>query len=320
MFDLKFIANIILTLITLTQPIFYDSFIRNLIVQLCIFIPVACIPAFLTKKMWFVDIAWPCGLTAIAVQILFFFPAPSTWHRTFIGVCYLFQGGRMFLGALGMVFRGVWSLQKPDLPRYQYAKDKFAKKGMNLDLNIQIDVLTQCFANIVTLNLPAFVIGLNPDNNIHFVEVILMVLWLTSLYLENKADMTKKAWLVKSTPQDRTTKVCDVGMWSWCRHPNYFFEWMTWIIYVSMSLFHIWFYGLGLSVAIKSLISLQLLFIPVVMYNCLVYWTGAKPAEHFSVQKRPGYAKYIETTPCFFPRQLLSLLGISYKPKAQKSS
>lgn len=48
----------------------------------------------------------------------------------------------MFLGALGMVAKGVWSLKKPDLPRYQYAKDRFAKKGLNVDLNIQIDVLT----------------------------------------------------------------------------------------------------------------------------------------------------------------------------------
>mmetsp|Transcript_52545 Transcript_52545/g.122911 ORF Transcript_52545/g.122911 Transcript_52545/m.122911 type:complete len:87 (+) Transcript_52545:727-987(+) len=37
------------------------------------------------------------------------------------------------------------------------------------------------------------------------------------------------------------------------------------------------------------------------MYFCLVYYTGARPAEHFSKQKRPDYAKYQQTTNCFFP-------------------
>jgi len=28
--------------------------------------------------------------------------------------------------------------------------------------------------------------------------------------------------------EDKINQVCNVGLWSCCRHPNYFFEWMVW--------------------------------------------------------------------------------------------
>jgi steroid 5-alpha reductase family enzyme len=31
-------------------------------------------------------------------------------------------------------------------------------------------------------------------------------------------------------------RVCDVGLWSWSRHPNYFFEWCVWIGYAAYGL------------------------------------------------------------------------------------
>jgi hypothetical protein len=36
-------------------------------------------------------------------------------------------------------------------------------------------------------------------------------------------------------------------------------------------------------------------------YDCLVYWTGAAPAEQQSVGKRPEYREYQRTTPVLFP-------------------
>ena len=40
-----------------------------------------------------------------------------------------------------------------------------------------------------------------------------------------------------------------------------------------------------------------------VMYTTLVYYTGAVPAEYYSVQKRPEYKEYQRTTSMFFPKK-----------------
>merc|ERR1712135_42949 len=40
---------------------------------------------------------------------------------------------------------------------------------------------------------------------------------------------------------------------------------------------------------------------PLAMYVCLVHWTGATPAEFFSMENRPDYARYCEKVNCFFP-------------------
>ena len=37
------------------------------------------------------------------------------------------------------------------------------------------------------------------------------------------------------------------------------------------------------------------------MYQCLVNYTGAKPAEYYTVQKRPDYANYQKMVNMFVP-------------------
>jgi steroid 5-alpha reductase family enzyme len=49
------------------------------------------------------------------------------------------------------------------------------------------------------------------------------------------------------------------------------------------------------------LLGLGLLSVSRFMYTTLVRYTGAVPAEFYSVQKRPEYKTYQETTNMFFP-------------------
>ena len=96
-------------------------------------------------------------------------------------------------------------------------------------------------------------------------------------------------------------QVCNVGLWKYCRHPNYFAEWMVWnglIIAAIPS----WLSLKGAeSEPVWFLLGLGLLMASKLMYSTLVYTTGAVPSEYYSVQKRPDYKEYQQQTNRFFP-------------------
>ena len=48
-------------------------------------------------------------------------------------------------------------------------------------------------------------------------------------------------------------------------------------------------------------ITWGLIMISWMMYQCLVNYTGAKPAEYYTVQKRPDYANYQKMVNMFVP-------------------
>ncbi len=96
-------------------------------------------------------------------------------------------------------------------------------------------------------------------------------------------------------------KVCDVGLWKYTRHPNYFAEWMVWNGLVIAAIPSWWALMTKESLPIWILLGLGLLFVSRIMYLSLVYLTGAVPSEYYSLQKRPDYAAYKERVNMFFP-------------------
>ncbi len=86
--------------------------------------------------------------------------------------------------------------------------------------------------------------------------------------------------------------VCDVGLWRWSRHPNYFFEWLVWMAYAVMAIDFSGAYLWGwLS-----------LFGPVSMYWLLVYVSGIPPLETLMLKSRgDAYRHYQAATSAFFP-------------------
>ena len=71
--------------------------LTNLIAQVCTFVVLGQLPSALSGVMAWVDLAWPSGLVALALQTKLCSKGGwlSNWRATVGALLYLFQGGRM---------------------------------------------------------------------------------------------------------------------------------------------------------------------------------------------------------------------------------
>ena len=266
--------------------------------QLVLFLLVVCLPIWRTGRMSYVDIAWPWGL--VLLGIISFFLSEGYWPRSLIvSAIVVLVGLRMGLGALKMWWSG---LLKKELPRYQYQRIRWADEGKNnTALALQVDAISQGLANASFLALPVFIIASNSSQQIFLLELLGFVIWILAFAMESAADFQKLRFLQKMRAAGKKRQVCNVGLWKYCRHPNYFAEWMVWNgllvaaipSWLSLRDFE--------SDGVWLLLGLGLVFASRAMYVTLVYSTGAVPSEYFSTQKRPDYAGYQQQTNRFFP-------------------
>ncbi len=88
-------------------------------------------------------------------------------------------------------------------------------------------------------------------------------------------------------------RICDVGLWAWSRHPNYFFEWVCWLGYavIAVDLTGGWPWGWLAFAA------------PATMYWLLVHVSGIPPLEKHLAHSRPeAFRDYASRVWAFWPR------------------
>ncbi|NEP61982.1 MAG: DUF1295 domain-containing protein [Symploca sp. SIO2G7] len=286
-------------MLLVSEP-FRSAALVNGILQLLLFLFVVCIPAWRTERMSYVDIAWPWGLVIVGLVAFVFGMATSDPTRLLL-VCglYVLIGGRMGVFALKLWRSGVLD---NELPRYRYQARRWAKTGeRNIPLARQVELLAQGLANASFLAYPAFLVVSNAQRPLSMLEMIGFSIALAAFGLESLADYQKAAFAERAKAEGQTNAVCDIGLWRYSRHPNYFFEWMVWNGLILMALSALPGIFQTHSILLALFITLGLLFVSRIMYVTLVHYTGAKPAEFYSVQKRPAYVDYQKTTNRFFP-------------------
>ena len=282
-------------IINTTQPVLLDMLLSNGIAQAALFFFVVVIPFLVTKRMSFVDIAWPFGVAIIGVHILMMGDADPI-RKTIVGAVYLFIGLRMGLGALTMA-KTTGVIFKYEFPRYEYRRTMLDQSGSkHTDAHMLGEAIAQGLANMTVLALPGFLIATSTIGGMSAWEYLGLGLWAIAYLCESVAD-GQKMWFISKNPKG----VCNIGLWKYSRHPNYFSEWLvwtglvlatvpSWLALESVETTTVWL-GLGLGAFFAS----------VMLYITLVYLTGAKPAEYYSVQKREGYRAYQQATNMFFP-------------------
>jgi len=90
----------------------------------------------------------------------------------------------------------------------------------------------------------------------------------------------------KADPTQRG-RVCDVGLWRYSRHPNYFFECVHWLAYLPLAWGSpLWAWGL---------------IAPAVMVLLLLKISGVPLLEAEMAVRKPGYADYMKRTSMLIP-------------------
>ncbi len=148
----------------------------------------------------------------------------------------------------------------------------------NFFILFQINVLL-----VFLLSLPFYFASKN-SASLGTLEWIGLVVFLIGWLGESLADRQLSNFLKKN----KSNKICEVGLWNYSRHPNYFFEAVIWIgIYIFCS---------------ASPLGYLCIHAPLLMIFLLTKVTGVPPAEKSSIaSKGEAYRAYQKTTSSFIP-------------------
>ena len=233
----------------------------------------------LTGQSGWIDAIWTFGVGASGVALAF---AQLNSAQT--------SGWRV---AAVAVAAGLWSLRlglhivartqrAPDDPRYRKLIEEWGPSAPSrLFLFLQAQALVGA-ALAVTLALAAA----QPSSNLGLQDLIGLAIFVTALIGETEADAQLTRF--RADPAHHG-QICEIGLWGRSRHPNYFFEWLTWVAFAVVATD----FGIGAVAWIA----------PALMYWTLRYVSGVPPIEERMLQTRgEAFGAYRIRTPTFFPR------------------
>lgn len=170
---------------------------------------------------------------------------------------------------------------RPEDGRYQQLRRDWGDRVQSRMFRFyQLQALTVAF-----FLLPSVLLASAPAGQLGVLFWLGVACWAIGVCGETIADAQLEAF--KRQP-DNKGRVCRAGLWSVSRHPNYFFEWLTWC-------------GMGIA-ALSAPWGLVALACPLAIFLLLWRVTGIPATEAQALRsKGDAYREYQRTTSAFFP-------------------
>ena len=235
-----------------------------------------------TRNSGWIDTTWTFGLGIVGCAGAF---TPS-----------LLTGSVTTRQMLVAVLVAVWSLRLglhiarrtvgiTDDPRYG---KMIAEWGA--DSSRQMFFLAQKQALVsIPLALSMVLAAWNPWPGLRLQDALGVAVLMVAIAGEGLADAQLRRF--RADPANRN-RICDVGLWGWSRHPNYFFEWFGWLAYPLLAIDLGGQYPWGWAALVG----------PACMYWLLVHVSGIPPLEaHMLERRRDEFRAYQARTNAFFP-------------------
>lgn len=225
-----------------------------------------------TKNPSVVDVGWASGLTIIS--LLYLYSTPLSSRKVLLSLILLIWGFRLG-GYLWFTRIRQHVLDK----RYTKLSDNWKiAKPLGFLINFQFQG-----ALILIVSLPWYFIAQIPSGETSdMIDYFIVLMALLSIVAESLADYQLQSFKALHPGQ-----VCDRGLWFYSRHPNYFFEWLTWCAFAC--------FAFPASFGFLAWIS------PLMLFGIMTRIT-APLTEKGSIESRGElYLSYQKVTPMFFP-------------------
>lgn len=228
-----------------------------------------------TRNAGLVDVGWAAGLGLAAI----FAAATGAGESE----------RRLLIGAMG----GIWGLRlaahllkdrilgEPEEGRYQKLREDWGPKA-----NRNLLIFFECQALLVAALAAPFILASGPGApSPSLLDGLGAAHFVIGILGESIAD--RQLHRFKRDPANKG-KVCQVGLWRYSRHPNYFFEWIIWVAFALVALSAQW--GWAATAA------------PALMLFFILKVTGVPPTEARAIRTRgDAYRQYQRTTSVFVP-------------------
>jgi steroid 5-alpha reductase family enzyme len=223
-----------------------------------------------------VDVFWALNFPVIAV-ILFFLN--NGWQLRKLLICSMVVLAGLRLG-IHLWKRVIGHLHEEE-GRYKQLRKEWAP---NENVKFFWFFQFQAISNVV-LSAPFFLISSNSGTGLNVLEWTAVVIWAIAFTGEAIAD--RQLALFKKNPENKG-EVCDLGLWNYSRHPNYFFQCLMWLAYFLFALTAPWGW-----IAVIS---------PLIIIYLILNVTGIPATEEQALRsKGDKYRRYQQTTSVLIP-------------------